>query len=108
MFIDYLYYLRTQVVKPIDELLKLCLGINKFMEKQFEFRVNKTNLLASFSLASPSCTGLISPLKPTSPKETKFFGIGLFFRLDKTANNTGRSIPGSVIFTPPTMFTKIS
>jgi DNA polymerase elongation subunit (family B) len=46
--IDYLYYLRTQVVKPIDELIKLCLGIHKFMENQFEFRVNKTNLLASF------------------------------------------------------------
>ena len=46
--IDYLYYLRTQVVKPIDELIKLCLGIHKFMETQFEFRVNKTNLLASF------------------------------------------------------------
>lgn len=46
--IDYLYYLKAQVVKPIDELLTLCLGLEKFMETQFKYRVNKTNFIHKF------------------------------------------------------------
>jgi DNA polymerase elongation subunit (family B) len=42
---DYLYYLEKQIIKPIDELLKVCLGLQDFMKSQFKHRVNKNNLI---------------------------------------------------------------
>ncbi len=38
--LDYLYYLEKQIVKPMDELLKVGLGIEGFMSKQYETRYN--------------------------------------------------------------------
>jgi DNA polymerase elongation subunit (family B) len=42
---DYLYYLEKQIIKPIDELLKVCLGLDKFMNIQFKYRVNKNTCI---------------------------------------------------------------
>jgi DNA polymerase elongation subunit (family B) len=41
--LDYLYYLRSQVVKPIDELLSVCLGVEKFLDTQLKLRIQKSN-----------------------------------------------------------------
>jgi len=46
--LDYLYYLRSQVVKPLDELLSVCLGIDKFMDMQLKLRIQKSNFNVFF------------------------------------------------------------
>jgi DNA polymerase elongation subunit (family B) len=51
--IDYIYYLEHQIVKPIDEILKIAFGIENFMKKHTELRklkqeVNK-QILTIFS-----------------------------------------------------------
>jgi DNA polymerase elongation subunit (family B) len=40
--IDYLYYLQTQSLKPIEQLIDVCCKISGFMQQQFELRVIKT------------------------------------------------------------------
>lgn len=39
--VDYLYYLDKQLIKPLDELLEVGLGIKGFVAKQYELRMNK-------------------------------------------------------------------
>jgi DNA polymerase elongation subunit (family B) len=43
--LDYLYYLEKQFVKPIDELLKVGLGIDGFMKTQYEIRLNHYRMI---------------------------------------------------------------
>lgn len=54
--LDYLYYLRSQVVKPLDELLSVCLGIDKFTDSQFKFRLLKNN----FNIFFKKCVNKIT------------------------------------------------
>lgn len=39
--LDYLYYLEKQFIKPLDELLKVGLGIEDFVKRQYELRLAK-------------------------------------------------------------------
>lgn len=39
--VDYLYYMEKQLIKPLDELLKVGLGIENFVKKQYELRLAK-------------------------------------------------------------------
>ncbi len=51
--IDYLYYMEKQLIKPLDELLFVCLGIENFVLKQFKLRTQKylvTTRIESFRL----------------------------------------------------------
>ena len=41
--INYLNYLQTQAFKPVDELLKVALHLESFMENQLKLRIQKTN-----------------------------------------------------------------
>ena len=43
--VDFLYYLEKQLIKPLDELLKVGLGIENFVLKQFELRKKKENMM---------------------------------------------------------------
>ena len=43
--IDYLYYLEKQLIKPLDELLFVGLGVVDFVKKQFALRMNKWLLM---------------------------------------------------------------
>jgi DNA polymerase elongation subunit (family B) len=42
--IDYIYYLEHQIVKPIDEILKIAFGIENFMKKHTELRKLKQEI----------------------------------------------------------------
>lgn len=39
--VDYLYYMEKQLIKPLDELLKVGLGIDDFVKNQFQLRLQK-------------------------------------------------------------------
>ena len=41
MRLDYLYYLQSQIVKPMDELLRVCLGKENIIKEHFKARVQK-------------------------------------------------------------------
>lgn len=41
MRLDYLYYLQSQIVKPMDELLRVCLGKENIIKEHFKQRVLK-------------------------------------------------------------------
>ena len=43
--VDYLYYLEKQLIKPLDELLEVGLGIKNFVKTQFNLRVNKWKIM---------------------------------------------------------------
>lgn len=53
--IDYLYYMETQFIKPLDELLKVGLGVEDFFKKQYQQRVLKLKVCKEIeNLFSPS------------------------------------------------------
>lgn len=41
--LDYLYYMEKQLIKPLDELLLVSLGIKGYIKNHFKDRVNKAN-----------------------------------------------------------------
>lgn len=43
--VDYLYYLEKQLIKPLDELLEVGLGIKNFVKNQYELRMNKWRIM---------------------------------------------------------------
>ena len=43
--VDYLYYMDKQLVKPLDELLRVGLGVEDFVKQQFELRLQKCKIL---------------------------------------------------------------
>jgi DNA polymerase elongation subunit (family B) len=74
--IDYLYYFEKQLIKPIDELLKVGLGIEGFMKQHYSSRLNKfllTEEISELKRVKFICDG-VKPAKLSVPKmirETK-------------------------------------
>ena len=62
------------------------------------------NFSDSFNLFSIIFTALTSPVSPTSPIATTFFGILIFLKLDAVAITIPKSKAGSFTFIPPTKF----
>ncbi|MDD4931571.1 MAG: DNA polymerase domain-containing protein [Candidatus Colwellbacteria bacterium] len=55
--VDYLYYLEKQLIKPLDELLEVGLGIKNFVKNQYELRMNKWRIMERIKeLAMPEIT----------------------------------------------------
>jgi DNA polymerase elongation subunit (family B) len=52
--IDYIYYLDHQIVKPMDEMMKVAFGIENFMKRHLELRMLKEKINSEIkSLFSP-------------------------------------------------------
>ena len=62
------------------------------------------NFSASLSLFSIKLTALTSPVNPTSPIATNSGLILIFLKLEATDNTTPKSVAGSFILIPPTIF----
>ncbi len=45
--IDYLHYLESQAIVPLDELLKVCCKLEGYMDTLFEYRVNHDKMIYS-------------------------------------------------------------
>jgi DNA polymerase elongation subunit (family B) len=45
--IDYLHYLESQGMVPLDELLKACVHLEEYMEKIFQDRINHNKMIYS-------------------------------------------------------------
>lgn len=43
--VDYLYYLEKQLIKPLDELIEVGLGIKDFLKNQYTLRMNKWRIM---------------------------------------------------------------
>lgn len=76
--IDYLYYMEKQFIKPIDELLKVGLGVENFAKNQFNLRVLKWKVNERIKeLAMPKIRiegeeeEVVVPTRVTKPKTIK-------------------------------------
>jgi len=80
--VDYLYYLEKQLIKPLDELLDVGLGIKNFVKNQYDLRMNKWIMMERIKeLSMPQITiegdeEVVVPkktavaVKKTAPKKT--------------------------------------
>ena len=45
--IDFLHYLESQAIVPLDELLRVCCHLEGYMDTLFEYRVNHNKVIYS-------------------------------------------------------------